>query len=149
MIVYRITTKALSSSLKASGNPARWNTHNKYVIYTSSSRALACLENMVHRSGEGLNNLFKVVVIEIPDRIRITKINLKNLPAKWYDYHNYHLTQDIGDKWMKKNQTCILQVPSAIIKEEYNFLINPAHRNSKLIKITRIEDFEFDFRLKK
>ena len=73
MIVYRIST--LTKPI-ASGKPARWNSKGNYVIYTSSSRSLTCLENVVHRSGEGLNNLFNVIVIEIPGKIKITKIKL-------------------------------------------------------------------------
>jgi RES domain-containing protein len=146
MTAYRITTRALSSMLNASGNPARWNSKGNYVIYTSSSRALACLENIVHRSGEGLNKLFRVVIIEIPDKIKIKKIILK---SKWFEYKNYHITQTIGDLWLSKLQTCVLQVPSAIIKEEYNYLINPAHPDYKFIKILKTERFELDIRLKK
>ena len=76
MLVYRITTKELSTFLAASGNSARWNTKGNNVIYTSSSRALACLENIVHRSGEGLNKIFKVVIIEIPAFVQIKKIQI-------------------------------------------------------------------------
>jgi RES domain-containing protein len=149
MTVYRITNKNVISGLKVSGNAARWNSKGKFIIYTSSSRALACLENIVHRSGEGLNSLFKVLVIELPDKVKITNININRLPFSWFDYKNYHLTQKIGDGWIEKKQTCILQVPSAIIKNEYNFIINPSHTDYKLIKIVRTEDFEFDPRLKK
>ena len=148
MIVYRITTKDLSAGLKASGHNARWNSKGKYVIYTSSSRALACLENIVHRSGEGLNNIFKVLIIEVPDKIKISEIKIKKLKADWHNFQNYNLTQKIGDEWISNCETCVLKVPSVIIKEEYNFIINPAHTEFKLIKILKAEDFGFDKRLK-
>jgi RES domain-containing protein len=147
MIVYRITASGLSKGLKASGNAARWNSKNKYVLYTSSNRALACLENIVHRSGEGFNRLFKVLVIEIPEEIKITEINIKNLPANWFFYRNQYLSQELGNIWITKGHSCVLKVPSVIIKEESNYLINPAHPDFKMIKVLRTEDFEFDQRL--
>ena len=73
MHVFRIST---FSKLIASGNPARWNSKGNYVIYTSTNRALACLENIVHRSGEGLENKFKILTIEIPDIIKKIKIKI-------------------------------------------------------------------------
>ena len=149
MIVYRITTKPLSSSLNASGNPARWNSKGNYVIYTSSSRALACLENIVHRSGEGLNKIFRVLIIEIPASVKIKKVQINKLKPYWFEFKNYHITQAIGDLWLSRLQTCVLQVPSAIIKEERNYLINPAHPEFNSIRILKIEDFEIDIRLKK
>jgi RES domain-containing protein len=149
MLVYRITTKELSASLNASGNPARWNSKDNYVIYTSSSRALACLENIVHRSGEGLNKIFKVVIIEIPGAVKIKKLQINKLKPLWFEFKNYRISQAIGDLWLTKLQSCVLQVPSAIIREESNYLINPAHPEFSSIKILKVEDFEIDVRLKK
>jgi RES domain-containing protein len=80
MRVFRISLSKWSNKLTASGYPGRWNSKGKYVIYTAGSRALACLENVVHRSGEGLNNNFKVMIIEIPSKIKITELKKKNSP---------------------------------------------------------------------
>lgn len=59
MLVYRIALVKFSDSLKASGRAARWNSNDIDVIYTASSRALACLENVVHRNQLGLSSNFK------------------------------------------------------------------------------------------
>lgn len=63
MFIYRICHSKWASELKASGNPARWNSKGKYVIYAAQSRSLAYLENLVHRGGLGKNELFNIVVI--------------------------------------------------------------------------------------
>ena len=141
MFVYRISAL---SKLVASGNTSRWNSKGKYVIYSSSNRALACLENIVHRSGEGLNIKFKILTIEIPDSIK--KNEIKKFQSGWIN--NYQIIQKIGDSWLDKNHTCILRVPSAIIREEHNILINPNHEDFNLVKLVKIEDFEFDSRLR-
>jgi len=147
MEVYRITTTKWSKKLQASGFPARWNSKGIFMIYTSGSRALASLENIVHRSGEGLNKSFKTMVIEIPKSIKYETVNISELKNNWFDYQNYHHTQIIGDKWIEQEKTCILKVPSSIIIKESNFLINPNHKNFKKIKIKLVEDFKFDPRL--
>ena len=67
MEVYRICLAEYAKGLFASGARGRWNVKGSFVIYTAGSRALACLENVVHRSGEGLQSIFKVLVIHVPD----------------------------------------------------------------------------------
>ena len=149
MKVFRITLKKWSKKLQASGLPGRWNSKGKFVIYTSNSRALASLENLAHRSGEGLNRLFSTMVIEIPSKIRIEEITATKLPLNWYKYENYLACQAIGDDWLENGKFCVLKVPSAIIKNEFNYLINPNHPDFIRIEILTTEIFEFDPRLKK
>ena len=147
MIVYRITTEKWSKSLGASGYAARWNAKGSFIIYTAESRSLACLENMVHRSGEGDTALYKVMLIEIPDKVEITKITTGTLKKNWYAIENYPYCQAIGAKWLTDLKTAVLQVPSAVIKKESNYLINPNHPNFKKIKLKTTEGFDFDPRV--
>lgn len=148
MIVYRITLAKWANELHASGYMARWNSKGTFVIYTAGSRALACLENIVHRSGEGLNSVFKVMLIKFPDTIKIEEIKSEDLPKNWYKIGVNQHSQKIGDNWVKEGKTAILKVPSAIIKKEYNYILNPNHKDYKKIKLIDIEDFDFDPRLK-
>lgn len=148
MLVYRITLAKWSHELYASGYSGRWNSKDVKVIYSAGSRALACLENIVHRSGEGLNNVFRTLVIEIPPKIKIVKVDLKNLPDGWDEINAQSITKTIGDEWIKKGKAPILKVPSAIIKQEFNYLFNPEHKDFKKIKLLKTEAFDFDMRLK-
>ncbi len=147
MITYRITLAKWAGHLTASGRAARWNSNGHFMIYTASTRSLACLENMVHRRSIGADDIFRVTLIEIPDDLKIKKINKDKLPGNWQEYINYTSCQAIGDAWLKENKTVVLQVPSAIIPEEYNYLINPQHPDFSTIKIRSIEKFTFDERL--
>ncbi|HVZ55452.1 MAG TPA: RES family NAD+ phosphorylase [Chitinophagaceae bacterium] len=149
MIAYRITLAKWAGRLTASGFAARWNSNGHFMLYSAGTRALACLENLVHRRSIGSNDLFRVTLINIPDDIRINKIDKEELPANWQEYLHYTSCQIIGDKWLKENETCILQVPSAIIPEEYNLLINTQHRDFSRIAVHSIEPFVFDERLAK
>jgi len=146
MIVYRITKEEYSSILKASGYAARWNYKGSYVIYTAENRSLACLENLVHRSGEGNNALYKVMVIEIPGSLHIDNIEASSLKKDWQKIENYSYCQSIGASWLAGSKTAILKVPSVIIKSEFNYLINPNHPDFKKIKLKGVEDFVFDNR---
>ena len=148
MEVFRITTKKWANSLTASGYAARWNSNGIYMIYTASSRSLACLENLVHRNGIGLKAEFCVMLIDIPKNVSSLEINPDDLPVGWdlLDEKAHLLCRKIGDNWQKNQSSCILYVPSAIIKEEKNILINPNHRDFSKIKISKIDEFLFDDR---
>jgi RES domain-containing protein len=148
MLVYRITLAKYSGKLIASGRAARWNPNEVEMIYTASSRSLACLENVVHRDKLGLSLVFNILTIDCPDTIKIKTIPLKSLPANWIDFDQMYLTQKIGEKWVKDAESAILRVPSSIVSEEVNYLINPKHPDFGQIKIVKIQPFVFDSRIK-
>lgn len=148
MDVYRITKAIYADRLVASGGAARWNGRGQYVIYTAATRALACLENVVHRSGEGLLDVFRVMVIEVPDDLVVETIDGTELPADWFDFHQYDTCQRIGGDWLRSGHSAVLRVPSAIIANEFNYLLNPAHPLFQRIRLLRTEPFGFDPRLK-
>jgi RES domain-containing protein len=141
MLVYRILLAKYSGKLIASGRAARWNSNDVEMIYTASSRSLACLENVVHRSQAGLSQLFNVLTIECPNHIKIKKIGLNDLPANWTEFEQMSITQHIGDKWINENETAILQVPSSIVHEEVNYLLNPTHKDFNLVKLVKTQPF--------
>jgi RES domain-containing protein len=144
MTVYRIAKEEYSTALKASGFAARWNNKGSFVIYTAESRSLACLENLVHRSGEGNNSLYKVMLIQIPDSLEITVIDVKKLMLDWQKIENYGYCRNIAADWLSDVSTAILKVPSVLVKNEFNFILNPNHSDFKKIKLTGAEDFIFD-----
>jgi RES domain-containing protein len=147
MLVYRIVLEKYAS-LCASGIEGRWNSAGSKVLYTASSRTLACLENVVHRSGEGLHDLFRTLVIYIPASERIEKVALKDLPKDWQQFNREHLCRQIGDDWFYRQESLILQVPSVIIPNEFNYIINTQHKNFRKVKLKSVEPFIFDTRIK-
>jgi RES domain-containing protein len=148
MLVYRIVLEKYADALAASGNPARWNTRDVKMIYTTGSRALACLENVVHRGSRGLQNRFRILVIEVPAQLSIAEIHLRELRPGWEKYQNYPFTQNLGENWIRAGKTAILRVPSVIIPEESNYLINPLHHDFAQIKLKSSQSFVFDKRIK-
>jgi RES domain-containing protein len=148
MLVYRITKTAYADRLVASGGAARWNERGQFVIYTAATRALACLENVVHRSGEGLLENFRVMVIDLPDALAVETISPHTLPPDWFDFRHYDTCQRIGGEWLRSGRSPVLRVPSAIIAQEWNYLLNPAHPDFQRITLVRTEAFSFDPRIK-
>jgi len=134
--------------LAASGMSGRWNSEGMRVVYTAESRSLACLENVVHRSGEGLNAVFSVLVIEIPDDLVLQQVDSAVLNKTWYKSVRCPKCRKLGDKWLREGESAILKVPSAIIKGEWNYLLNPTHADFEHISIVSTEPFEFDSRIK-
>lgn len=148
MLVYRITLKKFAQALHASGYAARWNSKDVRMIYTASSRALACLENIVHRNAIGHNTQFRTMIIHIPDDMLMSTIESTQLQANWHRFEHYPDTQRLGDAWIAGGETAVQRVPSAIIPEEHNYLVNPAHPDFARIDLTGSEPFVFDPRLK-
>lgn len=152
MQVYRISQTRYASVLTASGSYGRWNSEGQMMIYCAGSVALACLENLAHRSGASLAaGDFSLAIISIPDDLKIAEITLKelvNLKNDWHTVPNYTLTQRMGDNWLVEHNTALLKIPSAIIDFEYNYLLNPNHADFAKIKPVVIQKFTFDPRLK-
>lgn len=148
MDVYRITLAKWADQLTASGRAARWNSADRMVLYTAASRALVCLENVVHRSGRGLQMDFRTIHLFVPETLQMTCLELNELPPDWADFEQYSFCQQLGDQWYDAAQTPVLRVPSAIIPNEYNYLFNTHHPDFRQVQIRAIEPFQFDPRIK-
>ena len=148
MEIYRICLTKYAGELVASGNSGRWNERGQLVIYAAGSRALACLENVVHRSGEGLNNLFTVMRIAVPDELLVEELTLAALPPDWQPTSAYARCQPLGAAWYRRQAAAVLRVPSSIIAHEHNYVLNTRHPDFGQIHIAGREDFAFDPRIK-
>lgn len=148
-VIFRITKNKWAGMLNGSGYAARWNPNGIFVCYAAQSKALACLEMLVHLQTNELSKAFKVTKINLPQDISIKEISENELIENWKDFFEMHLTQKIGKEWVFSNETCLLKVPSAILSGEFNYLINPAHPDFKRIVDLEVEDFLFDTRLAK
>jgi RES domain-containing protein len=86
------------------------------------------------------------MMIEIPDNLSVEKIELASLKKNWNSIENYSYCQSLGNKWLNDNNSSILQLPSVVMKQEHNYLINPQHPDFIKIKLRGKEDFDFDKR---
>jgi RES domain-containing protein len=150
MIVYRLCKQAYINDLSGHGaemNGGRWNGKGNPALYTSGSRALAVLEIAVHVPFGILPTNYYMISIEVPDESSVSKIKVSELPQNWNRNPFPRSTQYMGDDFLKDKTHLILQVPSATVTGDFNYIINPAHPDFKSIKIIMTEPFEFDSRL--
>lgn len=153
MKVYRIERERyLSEVLKGFGaaqsRGSRWNSFQTRLVYTAASRALAILEIAVHLDiSEDLPKDRFIVEIEIPDYISIQKTAIDSLPVGWNRVPPGKASQAMGDDFVRKRISAILQVPSVIVPQECNYLINPLHDDIQSIAVTGIHPLVLDHRL--
>jgi len=150
MTVYRLCRKAHANDLSGRGaelNGGRWNGKGMTMVYTSASRALCLVEIMVHVPAGIIPKDYYLVSISIPDNTHIIAIDPKDLPDNWSKNPVPASTQKMGNAFIARQEALVLKVPSAIVKDEWNYLINPSHKDFKKVKITSIELFSFDTRL--
>jgi RES domain-containing protein len=149
MEVFRICSEEFSNKLTTSGKSARWNKDNQFVLYTAHSRALATLELIVHKNAITSILKYKTMVISIKENESFyTRKSIKDMPLKWRSIESYSLLQDIGNDWYVNNKSLILQVPSVVIPQEFNYIINTSHPDFKTsVSLIKTEDYFWDVRL--
>lgn len=148
MIVYRITNSHYKDDISGTGakfRGARWNMPGSSMLYTAENISLSALELLVHIGLNDIKNFYHLLTIFIPDDATVREINADKLKAGWYEDEDY--TAFMGTEFINNNINLVLKVPSAIINEEHNFLINPQHKDFKKIKIKKSKPFIFDERL--
>lgn len=148
MLLYRITNAKYANDL--SGNGARlyggrWNSEGRPMIYLASSRSLAVLESLAHLSPTNLPDDIFMLIIEVANDFM--EVNIKTLPDNWNEYPEPNILKQIGNSFLQKNEPLLLKVPSAIVKEEFNYLMNPLHPKVTEVKIISKSPFLFDRRL--
>jgi RES domain-containing protein len=125
----------------------RWNKIGTPMIYTADSLALAALEILVHLpQRELLKQKFQRIPVQFDSRL-VKSLNLIGLPVDWDILPPPESTQTIGTDWALKKQSVIFKVPSTIIREEFNYLINPLHPDFRKLSIGSAQKFVFDPRV--
>jgi RES domain-containing protein len=148
--VYRIAKMKFVNDLSGKGAElygGRWNNAGVPMIYTSESRALAGLEYLVHISTSLLPLNLSIAELEFSNRIKVDTIHKIDLPGNWKEYPAPFELPEIGSKWIMECTSLVLRVPSVLLENEFNYLINPKHRDISKIIIKNIESYSFDNRL--
>jgi len=144
MLTFRISRDKYAQSLTASGSANRWNRSGQFVLYCSSSRALATLELLAHRNALMPKAGYKLMHIAFEFSL-VTQVGKP--PKHWNTIAAMHKTQALGSAWYQNQRSAVLKVPSALIKDEYNFVINVNHPDFKKVHLIKTEDFIWDGRL--
>ncbi len=148
MIVYRFSQVRYKDDISGTGAKlwgGRWNNVGTPALYSSSTISLSLLEVLVNALTLKELNTLHLLKVEIPVSHESSIQTLTKLKANWYDDFDY--TRWIGTEFLKGNEMLILQIPSSVIPEENNYLINPEHKDFGKVKLLTSEKFRFDGRL--
>ena len=151
MRLYRFCRKRQANDLSGTGAKlvgGRWNSPGIAMLYMSENRALALAEYWVHVHPSNLPTDVCVVEIEVPDTARIMSIPLSSLPENWRVGPPLTSLRQTGDQWVLNKQSLILEVPSAVMPLESNYILNPVHQDMARVSIISITDYMWDRRMK-
>ncbi|MES2418007.1 MAG: RES family NAD+ phosphorylase [Bacteroidota bacterium] len=149
MILYRIANFKHAEDLSGTGAKlfgGRWNSIGVPMHYMSANRALAALEVLANKGTLLGSKKLCLTVFEVPDQ-HIQTIEITTLPQNWRAYPGLPELKKLGDEFIRQGEFLLLKVPSAIIIDEFNYLMNVAHPLAEKAKILEVNLFNFDPRL--
>jgi len=129
--------------------PGRWHSRGRHVVYFAQSPAAALLEILVHFEIDiqDLPVRYRLLKIEAPADVHVERVSVDDLPANWPQ--KTEVTRELGERWLVKGSAALLSVPSAIVPETFNVLLNPAHQDAKRIVVVQTGEHAIDPRLLK
>jgi len=148
MILYRITNARYANDLSGLGARlygGRWNSVGHDALYLASSRSLAVLESLAHIVPTNIPDDVVLLSIEVPDDY-IT-VDIASLPDNWKEFPEPNILKQIGNSFLERNENLLLKVPSALVPDEFNYIMNPLHSNAALVRVVNSSPFVFDDRL--
>ncbi|MCG8023516.1 MAG: RES family NAD+ phosphorylase [Candidatus Thiodiazotropha endolucinida] len=151
MRVWRLTSQRhATTAFTGIGNRkagSRWVPEGYLAVYTSDQLSLALLETLVHIDPKHIRNNFVVIPADIPETMDMEMLRLDSLPDNWRDRYEDSDLQAIGRDWIERGESAALIVPSAVVPQQQNIILNPEHPDFPNIEIGTAEAFLFDRRL--
>lgn len=148
MLIWRLSLRAHSAFDGEGGllKSARWHHAGVRIVYTSEHLSLAALEFFVNIGPDEQPVQLAARSAEIPDDVPHERLIPADLPRDWRRLDS-HALRDRGMRWLEEQRAAALIVPSALIPQENNCILNPAHPDFARIRVHRVEPFSFDHRM--
>ena len=147
MILWRISEHATLDGVGGLRRSGRWHTGGQRVVYCAPNPATALLEVLVHTEidVEDVPTQFRYLEVEAPDALVAKDLDARAMAESWRT--DLTATRRAGDQWLQSGATALFRVPSVIVPETWNVLINPRHPASPRIRIVRTLSHGLDPRL--
>jgi RES domain-containing protein len=147
VILWRVSNYATLDGVGGLYVSGRWHTKGHPVVYCTLNPATGLLEILVHMEidAEDRPERFQMLRIEGPDTLSVEEIKPGALPSNWIE--DLAFTQNLGDGWLSEAGSLLLKVPSVLVPETWNVLVNPRHAEASLLKVTMRYEHPFDARL--
>jgi RES domain-containing protein len=144
-----VATRLASGAFSGEGarrDGGRWNSPGVRMVYTAGTISLALLEILVHLNSSAPLASYSRCSVRFDESL-IIALDLKQLPKNWRRSPAPAAVQTLGDEWIAAGRSAVLKVQSAIIEEESNYLINPAHADFKRLDFGKFAQLHLDPRL--
>lgn len=122
--------------------PGRWNLRGVPIVYCADHPSTALLEILVHLNPNRMPQNYQLIEVILDEELAVTTPELRH---GWEGDEGH--SQFIGYKFITENKNALMRVPSVIMPQAFNYLINPAHSDSAKIKVGQIWRYPFDSRL--
>ena len=146
MILWRISRHLDLSGTGGLRLPGRWHHIGNPIVYLATTPASALLEVCVHTSANDIPPGYTLLKVLAPDDLVVLRIENSRLAQNWQESPD--VTRDLGTQWLKSNASPLLAVPSAIVPETTNILLNPLHPEAVRCMIVTSRSYPFDSRIK-
>ncbi len=149
ILAWRLTSRAYTGTAfdgeGAQHYGGRWNSPGRPMVYLAGSLALAALEQLAHlHAADLLEKQFVRFRAVFPSET-LLELDEQVLPDDWTK--DLETTRRIGDGWLETGASLALKVPSAVVTEEHNYVLNPGHPDFSRLDISPAAPFTFDWRL--
>lgn len=152
MLVWRLTSaRHADTAFAGIGNRrvgSRWVPEGYLAVYTSEHLSLGVLEMLVHMEPRHFGDRFVCIPVDIPEDIPIDHLDVDTLPDDWIGRYEDETLQQVGRDWITAGNSVMLLVPSAVVPQENNIILNPEHPDFAAIQVGEAQPFRFDGRLK-
>jgi RES domain-containing protein len=125
----------------------RWHEQGVRVAHAAATLSLAALEMLVRTDRAFAPRELAAVEIDVPDSVKVDRLAPEDLPRGWDAFPFPAATQALGMRWLASGRSAVLEVPSAVIPRERNYVIHPAHGDARRVKVVGTTPFSFDPRL--
>ncbi|MEN9523743.1 MAG: hypothetical protein RL065_2120 [Bacteroidota bacterium] len=150
MVVFRLSKQKYATDLSGIGAEkygGRWNSKGLPMLYCSENISLCMLEILVNIPHIILPKFMQLVQIKIPDN-SILIFPKNELPSDWQSNPISFSTQKIGDIFLREEKYLAMKVPSSVVPNEFNILLNPYHKLYNKVQVVETSPFSIDKRLK-
>jgi RES domain-containing protein len=150
MLAWRITvpSRVALDGEESRDKGGRWHCPGRPLVYAASSCALATLEFLAHLDGASPDDLV-AMRIHIPDDLKVDELEAHALPPDWRTPEHPEC-RGVGQRWLERppeSRAAVLRVPSAVVPLESNLLIDPAHPDTRAIRVAEVHDYRLDARV--
>jgi len=146
MVLWRISNYADLQGRGGLVSSGRWHTRGHPAVYLAETPAGALIEALVHLelNEADLPPGYQLLKVNVPANVKTEKCNPATLGETWMV--NTEITRRVGDEWLRRRSALLLRVPSAIVPETWNWVLDPSHPQARRIRISWARRYEWDAR---